>query len=113
MDKLILRAGQVFFNGTPAGLLHETAEGFSFAYLSEYVTSRRQAIAYSLPVQTAPFSSKTLFPFFENLVSEGWLCRTQAQVQHIDERDRFGLLLANGKDLIGAITIEEISDGNM
>ena len=49
-------------------------------------------------------------PFFENLVSEGWLRKLQSQQQKIDENDRFGLLLANGGDLVGAVTVEPISE---
>ncbi len=45
-------------------------------------------------------------PFFENLVSEGWLRKLQSQHQKIDERDRFTLLVENGKDLVGAVTVE-------
>jgi serine/threonine-protein kinase HipA len=38
-------------------------------------------------------------------VSEGWLRKLQSQEQKIDENDRFGLLLMNGRDLVGAVTI--------
>jgi serine/threonine-protein kinase HipA len=40
------------------------------------------------------------------LVSEGWLQKLQSQQQNIDEHDRFGLLISNGKDLVGAVTVE-------
>jgi serine/threonine-protein kinase HipA len=43
--------------------------------------------------------------YFENLVAEGWLRKVQAQAQRISEGDRFGLLLENGRDLVGAITV--------
>lgn len=46
----------------------------------------------------------------ENLVAEGWLKKIQSQAQKIDENDSFGLLLENGKDLTGAVTILRGSD---
>lgn len=46
----------------------------------------------------------------ENLVAEGWLKKIQSQAQKIDENDSFGLLLENGKDLTGAVTILKGSD---
>lgn len=112
MDQLKFRIGKVFFNAVPAGIIQETAEGFSFSYLNDYCVSGTP-IAYTLPLKKQPFMRKTLFPFFENLVSEGWLRQTQSRAQHIDENDRFGLLLANGKDLTGAVTVEEIPDAHL
>jgi len=45
-------------------------------------------------------------PYFSGLVSEGWLKRVQAREQRIDPDDEFALLVNNGDDLPGAVTIE-------
>ena len=62
-------------------------------------------ISFTLPLQEAAFNFERLPAFFENLASEGWLRKLQSQEQKIDENDRFGLLLMNGRDLVGAVTL--------
>lgn len=101
------RAAQVFYNQKPAGKLAETSEGFEFTYDSDYLAGGTP-IAFTFPLQEAPFKHQCLPGFFENLVSEGWLRKLQSHEQKIDENDRFGLLLMNGRDLVGAVTITPI-----
>ncbi|MFT5084970.1 MAG: serine/threonine-protein kinase HipA [Lentisphaeria bacterium] len=104
MDATSGRVAQVFYNGRLAGALSETPEGFLFAYHADYLAGGTP-ISFTFPLQDAPFQSRCLPGFFENLVSEGWLRKLQSREQKIDENDRFGLLLINGLDLIGAVTI--------
>lgn len=99
-----LRVAQVRFNQRLAGTLAETHDGFEFAYDNDYLAGGTP-IAFVFPLQEAPFRHKQLPGFFENLVSEGWLRKLQSQEQKIDENDRFGLLLMNGRDLVGAVTV--------
>jgi len=98
------RSAQVFYNQCLAGRLLENNDGFEFTYDDEYLVGGTP-IAFIFPLQEAPFKSARLPGFFENLVSEGWLRKLQSQEQKIDEKDRFGLLLMNGRDLIGAVTV--------
>ena len=100
-----MRSAKVFYNKRFAGLLSETPNGFTFSYDPDYLAGGTP-LSFTLPLQEASFHSEHLQGFFSNLVSEGWLRRLQTQQQKIDESDRFGLLLANGRDLIGAVTIE-------
>jgi len=99
-------AGEVFINHEKAGLLEKTEGKYFFRYLKDYLDSPAACpISYSFPLREMPYESEELFPFFSGLVSEGWLLKMQSQAQKIDERDHFSLLLANGEDLIGAISI--------
>jgi len=98
------RVASVFYNQKLAGKLIETGDGFEFIYDGDYLAGGTP-IAFTLPLQESPFRFSRLPGFFENLVSEGWLRRLQSQEQKIDENDRFGLLLMNGRDLVGAVTI--------
>lgn len=98
------RTAQVFYNQRLAGILAETPEGFQFTYDANYLAGGTP-IAFTFPLQESAFNSDRLPGFFENLVSEGWLRKLQSQEQKIDENDRFGLLLMNGRDLVGAVTI--------
>jgi serine/threonine-protein kinase HipA len=65
----------------------------------------------SLPLRIETFQSNRLFPFFEGLLSEGWLKRVQTVGQKIDELDSFTLLVRNGGDLVGAVSLELIELG--
>lgn len=100
------RIGYVYFNNIFAGTLINTQEGFSFTYDNDYLIYG-SPIGYNFPLKKIKYYSLELFPFFENLVSEGWLLDLQSNMQHIDKKDKFGILLNNGKDLIGAVTIRK------
>ena len=99
------RIGYVYFNELFAGIISESVEGFTFVYDSNYI-SFGTPIGYNYPFSQLKYFSSTFFPIFENLVSEGWLLNLQSRLQHLDKSDKFGLLLNNGRDLIGAISIQ-------
>lgn len=97
----------VFFYGQPVGVLSRSDNNqYRFQYLKKYLEIGRGSISFSLPLQEEPFESDHLHAFFSGLVSEGWLRKTQSKYQRIDEKDEFSLLVYNGKDLSGAVTIE-------
>lgn len=98
------RKARIYYNGRLAGQLAETEEGYEFTYDESYLAGGTP-ISFTLPLRQAPFVSARLPGFFENLVAEGWLRKLQSQAQKIDESDRFGLLLRNGRDLVGAVTV--------
>lgn len=105
----IQRQGQVFVNGQMAGMLTEYKDAsYSFKYDTEYINQGQSPIGYHFPLSKTPYTLDTLHPFFTNLVSEGWVRVFQAKSARLDKRDDFGLLLANGGDLIGAITVKPI-----
>ena len=106
------RVVNVYYQGRLAGELEEDDNHqFTFTYCESYMAGG-VPISFLLPLQTEPYVSGELMPFFENLVSEGWLQKLQSRLQNIDEHDRFGLLIANGMDLVGAVTIEPIEGKN-
>jgi len=107
----INRQGHVFTNGQFAGNLTEftqdkSTNSYSFEYDETYIDKRQPPIGYHFPLRSAPYLRDDLHPFFTNLVSEGWVRVHQAAKSRLDKRDDFGLLLANGGDLIGAITVK-------
>lgn len=102
------RLAEVHYNGVRAGVLTETDDDrYRFQYDRDYL-AQGAPLAFRLPLQAEAFEADRLFPFFENLASEGWMKHTQSISMKIDERDTFGLLIRNGTDLIGAVTIKEI-----
>jgi len=99
------RLANVYYRGRLAGVIENIDDKYIFTYDGEYLAGG-VPLSFRLPLREEPFVSEELMPFFENLVSEGWLRKLQSQQQKIDEQDRFGLLLSNGKDLVGAVTVE-------
>lgn len=93
-------------NGMVAGLLERNGKTVWFQYDRAYLQLRQPPLSLSLPLREEPFESKGLPPYFSGLVSEGWLKRVQATEQRIDPDDDFSLLVHNGDDLPGAVTIE-------
>lgn len=101
------RQAAVFYNGTRAGTLVETDSGYQFAYTEDYLAGGTP-ISFGYPLRTESYVTETFPPFFENLLSEGWLKTMQSQTQKIDENDHFAMLVQNGHDLVGAVTVEAI-----
>jgi serine/threonine-protein kinase HipA len=99
--------GKVYFHDDFAGILREEPnQTISFTYDADYLHHNKPKIAYSLPLQENPhISFYGLPPFFDNLVSEGWL--EQAQTKLLRKRivSRLELLLAFGFDCAGAVSV--------
>ena len=103
------RTAYVYVRDTFAGTLKETDAGYSFVYDSEYLAGEAStAVSLTLPMQAEEYTSKTLFPFFDGLIPEGWLLNIVTENWKIEPKDRFGLLLVACKDPIGNVSIREV-----
>jgi len=103
------RQGRVFFKDQLAGLVWQDDDGYGFKYYDEYLNDKKaQPVSLTLPLKSEPYLSKTIIPFFDGLIPEGWLLNITIKNWKLDNRDRMGLLLAACKDCIGAISIEVI-----
>ena len=85
------RTAYVYIRNVFAGALYETDEGYSFSYDEQYL-SRKDAssVSLTLPLSEKTYTSKTLFPFFDGLIPEGWLLGVVSRNWKIDVKDRFG-----------------------
>ena len=100
------RTAQVFAWDTLAGLLRETDAGYVFSYTPEYLAlPDARSVSLTLPLRDEPYTSKTLFAFFDGLIPEGWLLNIAENSWKINQRDRMSLLLACCKDCIGAVSV--------
>ena len=80
-----------------------------FAYDPAYLASGGAPVSVTLPLQSAPYKSESLFPFFVNLLPEGANKTVICRRFRIDEEDLFGLLaVMSGRDFIGAINVREL-----
>lgn len=105
------RTAQIFVRDKLAGLLRETDEGYSFAYDTNYLSSDNTSpVSLTLPLTDKPYDSKTLFAFFDGLIPEGWLLDVVVHNWKLNEKDRFGILLAACKDPIGNVSVREVSE---
>ncbi|MCY7352686.1 MAG: HipA N-terminal domain-containing protein [Cytophagaceae bacterium] len=88
------------------GRLTETDEGYEFRYEADYFNRPdAQPVSLTLPLMASPYRSTVLFPFFDGLIPEGWLLDIAEQNWKLRSTDRYGLLLACGRDCIGAVSI--------
>jgi serine/threonine-protein kinase HipA len=111
MKKTVHRRGNVFVHQQLAGAIWQNEEGFHFAYTPDYVAQQPPAppVSLTLPVQTVPYYSRTeLFPFFDNLIPEGWLLDLATGIWKVSPYDRMGLLLTVCRDCIGAVHVEAV-----
>lgn len=92
-----------------AGILTEDENGFHFQYHPSYLKSEdAEPVSLTLPLTSREFESKTMFPFFDGLIPEGWLLDIAQKNWKLNPRDRMEILLKVCKDCIGAVSIEEI-----
>lgn len=106
-----MRQANVLMNGQTAGFLSETEDGYSFWYDTAYLKSEyAKAVSLTLPLSDKPYNSKTMIPFFDGLIPEGWLLEVAERNWKLNKRDRMGLLLACCKDCIGAVSIVEAKE---
>lgn len=95
-------------NNKLAGYLTENEDGYTFLYDQSYLNeTSTKPVSLTLPLQEKPFVSRTMLPFFDGLIPEGWLLEIAEKNWKLNERDRMGLLLACCKDCIGSVSIEE------
>ena len=104
-----MRQVVVYWKTLKAGILTEKDKGFSFSYDPAYLAlPEARAISLTMPLQEAPFLCKTLHPFFDGLIPEGWLLDLAQKNWKIDDRDRMALLMACCRDCIGAVSVEPL-----
>ena len=90
------------------GYPQDIEDGYSFEYDSKYLEKESPSpVSLTLPITDTPYSSKTLFAFFDGLIPEGWLLDLVVKNWKLDARDRFGILLVACKDPIGNVSIME------
>lgn len=104
-----MRSVEVYCKGIFAGILtEENLHLYVFTYDDNYFyDTTKPSISLTLPKTQKEYQSQFLFPFFSNMLSEGVNRKLQCTLLKIDEKDKFGLLMATAQyDTIGAITVK-------
>lgn len=106
-----ITSAKVYLRGVETGVLQRHEGDFSFAYSIDWIRSGGTAIALTLPLTQIPYESPNLFPFFDNLIPEGWLLSYVQQIHRVDKSDRFTLLMITGRFPIGAVSVVPVFEG--
>ena len=102
---------KVLYSNQLAGFLEKTDNGYSFIYDQDYLKSDlSKPVSQTLPLSPYTQTSRTLFPFFDGLIPEGWLLNIASNYWKIDRTDRFQLLITLCRDTIGAVTVEPLEE---
>lgn len=103
-----MRAANIFMHGKLTGVLEEieSSKHYRFTYLDDYTD---EPIFLNMPVQKGKYEFKKFPAFFDGLLPEGAMLEGLLRQRKIDREDLFSQLLAVGQDLVGAVTVEEIS----
>ena len=105
------KKGRIYYRDLVAGILVEDEQGFSFTYDKLYLKNpEAKPISLAMKLQEEEFRSKTIFPFFDGLIPEGWLLNIAEKNWKMDPRDRMELLLTFCRDAVGAVGIERLGD---
>lgn len=107
---MIMRACKVHVNGRFAGTLEEiNRDYYTFSYDRGYLSlPDASPVSVNLPLTEETYISDSLFPFFCNMLSEGYNRNFQIKYHHLEPDDDFGLLLKTATyDTIGNVTVEE------
>lgn len=106
-----MRTAEIKIEDQTAGQLTETDDGYYFMYDKAYLlTMDALPVSRTFPLQEEAFYSRTLFPFFDGLIPEGWLLHIAERNWKLNPRDRMGLLLVCCKDCIGAVSVHALND---
>jgi serine/threonine-protein kinase HipA len=103
----------VYYRDKKAGLLKKTEDGYEFEYNPIYLNdSDAKPVSLTMPLSQKKFFSKYLFPFFENLLPEGFLLDMTVAKLKIDKNDKFRLLQHVGQDTVGAVSIKPMGESS-
>ncbi len=101
-----MRQAEIYRKGILAGILTEDGGEYRYCYDEVYLSSgEAQPISLTLPLQSEPFISPVLFPFFDGLIPEGLLLDVALRNTDISILDRMSLLLLCCKDCIGSVSV--------
>ncbi len=100
------RRAIVRLDGQRVGTLIEEDRTVAFQYDEAWLQNAEAVpVSLALPLQSEPYTTTGLHPFFENLLPEGWLLEIATSKLKISKDDAFGLLVATCADCIGAAEV--------
>ena len=104
-----MRRAKVYVKGIEAGILIEVKKGkeYLFEYPDQYYGPE---VSRTMPVKGKSFKYNRFPPFFDGLLPEGIQLEGLLKIKKIDKNDYFSQLMAVGEDMVGAVTVKEITE---
>ncbi len=104
----VSKRGKVYVDKDLAGIIEQIEGLYTFKYDQAYLKSANaKPVSLTLRLRAEPFEQKTMIPFFDGLIPEGWLLNIITDNWKINPRDRMSLLLLACKDCIGNVSVVE------
>jgi len=104
-----MRKAKVYVNGIEAGILSEIQQGkeYVFVYHNEY---KGLPVSQTMPLNKKEYNFKSFPPFFDGLLPEGIQLDGLLKINKIDKDDYLSQLIAVGNDLVGVVTVKELTE---
>ncbi|MDD4603608.1 MAG: HipA N-terminal domain-containing protein [Saccharofermentanaceae bacterium] len=104
-----MRRAKVYVKGIGAGTFTEVEKGkeYLFEYLDGY---NGLEVSRTMPTKEQSFRFNRFPPFFDGLLPEGIQLEGLLKIKKIDKNDYFSQLMAVGEDMVGAVTVKEITE---
>lgn len=104
-----MRKVKVYVKDIEAGILTEIQRGkeYIFEYHSEYTGL---PVSRTMPIKEKIFKFSGFPSFFDGLLPEGIQLDGLLKIRKIDKDDYFSQLIAVGDDLVGVVTIKEVTE---
>jgi serine/threonine-protein kinase HipA len=104
-----MRKAKVFVKGVEAGTLTELELGkeYVFEYIDGYDSLD---VSRTIPKNNKVYKFDKFPPFFEGLLPEGIQLEGLLKIKKIDKNDYFSQLIAVGEDMVGVVTVKEVTE---
>ena len=104
-----MRRAKVYVKGIEVGVLTEVMKGgeYQFEYLDQY---NGLDVSRTMPINGKSFRFNRFPPFFDGLLPEGIQLEGLLKIKKIDKNDYFSQLMAVGEDMVGVVTVKEITE---
>ena len=103
----MMKKAQIFVGGHFAGILEALADGkYRFTYTEGYQDA---PVSLTMPIKQSVYTYDQFPPFFEGLLPEGVMLQALLRKYKLDQYDYLSQLITVGNDLVGAVTVKELS----
>lgn len=100
-----MRKARILMNGIEAGIFEQLDNKYLFNYHPNY---QGAAISLTMPLIKKSYEFDKFPSFFDGLLPEGSMLEALLRKYKIDRNDYFSQLIKVGRDVVGAVTIEEL-----
>jgi serine/threonine-protein kinase HipA len=104
-----MRKAKVFVKGVEAGTLTELKQGKEYVF--EYIDGYDGLdVSRTMPKNRKVYKFDKFPPFFDGLLPEGIQLEGLLKIKKIDKNDYFSQLIAVGEDMVGVVTVKEVTE---